>query len=452
MKKITFILCLTCIFISVIFSGKALYGEDKSPKQEGGNCISSTCHPTLGRETFVHMPVQERECGICHGASPEHRVNPNKYAFGKIKVISDVCFECHLRFQTGKFTHSPVRSGECLACHDPHGSPYKFLLIAQGGALCFSCHDEGIVSERYVHGPADAGGCLACHEPHSSKHMKNLRAASPNLCFTCHPEREREFREAKVVHKPAMEDCTNCHNPHSAAKQYMLAYDPPTLCFQCHKRKEEWVNNVNVKHGALVTGKSCLNCHEPHASNIAKRLSMAPLDLCLTCHDRRVKTYDGKLLTDMKKLLAENSEHHGPIKRKDCAGCHNPHGSNEFRILKEDYPSSFYMPFDIENYNLCFKCHLNTIVQDPETTKLTDFRNGETNLHYKHVNKPDKGRTCRACHETHASNNPKHIREKVPFGNWEFPLNFVKRETGGSCAPACHKEKKYDRIKKINNE
>jgi len=113
--------------------------------------------------------------------------------------------------------------------------------------------------------------------------------------------------------------------------------------------------------------------------------------------------------------------------------------------------TSFYMGFNVENYNLCFSCHDKAIVQDPETTKLTNFRNGEINLHFKHVNKPEKGRTCRACHETHASNHPKHIRESVPFGTWELPVNYQKTETGGSCAPGCHKLKKYDRLKKEKN-
>jgi len=106
------------------------------------------------------------------------------------------------------------------------------------------------------------------------------------------------------------------------------------------------------------------------------------------------------------------------------------------------------MPFALENYGLCFSCHEKTIALNPETTTLTNFRNGSRNLHYLHINKPDKGRTCRACHETHASNSPKHIRNSVPFGAWDLPLNFQKTENGGSCLPGCHKLKKYDRVKK----
>jgi predicted CXXCH cytochrome family protein len=187
-------------------------------------------------------------------------------------------------------------------------------------------------------------------------------------------------------------------------------------------------------------------------SNIAKYLTMETMDLCLGCHNKAYKSSDGTSVMNMQKLLAENTNHHGPIKQKDCSGCHNPHGSENFKILRIPYPSTLYMPFAVANYTLCFSCHEKTLVLDKETTKLTDFRNGNTNLHYSHVNKYENGRTCRACHKTHASNFPKHIRETLPFGSWELPVIFQKTETGGSCLTGCHQLKKYDRVKREMND
>ena len=73
------------------------------------------------------------------------------------------------------------------------------------------------------------------------------------------------------------------------------------------------------------------------------------------------------------------------------------------------------------------------------------------NLHYLHVNRDKKGRTCRACHETHASNAEKHIRDSVPFGKggWELPIGFEKTASGGSCSPGCHKPIGYDRDRAV---
>lgn len=445
-----FILSLSLSVIN-LFCGTAVSSQEVPQNAKETGCITAECHAAMGKDAFLHRPLEDGDCAVCHGDSAKHRDNPRKYKFGAIKEPSKLCFSCHEAFPGKQFTHTPVQEGECTVCHSPHGSPYKFQLLASGGDLCFTCHDKQLVAENFVHGPAAAGGCTACHDPHTADHEFNLKSKPPELCFMCHPDKEQAFREALVVHKPATESCTKCHDPHSGRKQFMLENEPPSLCFGCHKKKEEWVKNASVQHGALVTGKACLNCHEAHASNISNRLSMAPMDLCMKCHDREQKTPGGKMLTNMKKLLAENKDHHGPIREKDCAGCHNPHGSDTFRLLRENYPSEFYMPFDIGNYGLCFKCHEKATVQTPETVTLTNFRNGEVNLHFKHINKPEKGRTCRACHETHASNFPKHIRSSVPFGGWEFDMNYTKTETGGSCAPGCHKLRKYDRVQKAIN-
>ena len=341
----TLILFALLVIILILCTGKTTYSQNET-REDADTCITSKCHTAIGKDTFVHMPVTDGDCITCHGDVPEHGNNPDKYPYGDIKEPDDTCFECHDTFESRKFIHEPVQDGECTACHSSHGSPYKFHLLEGGRDLCFMCHDDGIISEKFIHGPAEAGVCIACHDPHSADYEKNLRERPPDLCFGCHANKEAEFRTAKVVHKPAVESCTNCHNPHSAPKQYMLENESPELCFTCHTAQKDWVNNAAVQHGALMTGKTCLNCHEPHVSNIANRLSMAPMDLCLSCHDKEVNTTGGRDLTNMKKLLTEHKVHHGPIKQKDCSGCHNPHGSDEFRILKEEYASEFYMPFN----------------------------------------------------------------------------------------------------------
>jgi hypothetical protein len=82
------------------------------------------------------------------------------------------------------------------------------------------------------------------------------------------------------------------------------------------------------------------------------------------------------------------------------------------------------------------------------TRTLTGFRDGDRNLHFLHVNKEKRGRTCRACHELHAAENSVQIRQEVSYGKWLMPINFTKEETGGSCHPGCHRIKAYDRKSK----
>jgi predicted CXXCH cytochrome family protein len=159
-----------------------------------------------------------------------------------------------------------------------------------------------------------------------------------------------------------------------------------------------------------------------------------------------VLDHDGRKLTNMKKLLADNANHHGPVAGEDCSACHLTHGGDNFRLLTNDYPAEFYSPYDAKNYALCFGCHEEKVFTQAETEELTQFRDGSRNLHYLHVNKTDLGRTCRACHEVHASGQDHQIRDAVPYGTkgWMLKINFTKTETGGACTKTCHSTKTYN--------
>ncbi len=104
----------------------------------------------------------------------------------------------------------------------------------------------------------------------------------------------------------------------------------------------------------------------------------------------------------------------------------------------------------MESYDLCFTCHDKQLALLKETPGLTAFRNGTSNLHFVHVNKPDRGRSCRACHSIHSSPNELHVRDSVPFGSWQLPINVRKTDTGGGCSPGCHKAYSYDRDKPVS--
>ncbi|HEX8949171.1 MAG TPA: cytochrome c3 family protein, partial [Dissulfurispiraceae bacterium] len=347
--------------------------------------------------------------------------------------------------------HKPVKQGMCTKCHSPHQSPYKFQLRAEGMDLCFTCHDKKIASGKFVHGPVAVGGCLMCHNPHQTDYPRMLNAAGNEVCFTCHVDKAEAFKGKKFMHKPVRDKCTNCHSPHSGSFKYNFDADGSRdLCFKCHTDKKEWIEKVKVKHGGLDTEKKCLACHDPHVSDYVKQLVKQPLDTCLMCHDKVLDTPNGKI-QNMKEYLEKNKDHHGPIKQKDCSACHNTHGSDNFRILRKYFPPLFYAPFDPKNYDLCFSCHEKTLVLEPNTTTLTGFRNGSQNLHFVHVNKTPKGRTCRACHDAHATNNPKHIRDAVPFGAWPLPVGYHKTANGGSCQPGCHQRFEYNRVSPVKN-
>lgn len=447
------VLVLSLLIFASIFSLYLSKNHSIVNAQTKDSCVTDKCHSKMGKEKFVHGPAAVGDCIACHtGDAVRHKESPARNKFAPIKNVGELCYKCHDRVDTKKAVHKPVKEGNCSKCHDPHQSPYRYQLRGDGQNLCFICHDKKLVSGKFVHGPVAVGGCTMCHNPHQTDYPKMLPAATVNdVCFTCHVDKADAFKGKKFIHKPVREKCTNCHSPHAGDYKYNFKADGlQELCFGCHKDKKEWTASVKVKHGGLETDKKCLACHDPHVSDYARQLVKAPMDVCLMCHDKPLQAPDKKLL-DMKTYLAQNKDWHGPIRQKDCSACHNTHGSNNFRILRKYFPPVFYAPFDPKNYELCFNCHEKTLVLDAKTTTLTGFRNGDQNLHFVHVNKAIKGRTCRACHDAHATNNPKHIRDAVPFGAWGLPVGFQKNANGGSCLPGCHQKFQYNRINPVKN-
>lgn len=435
-------------------------GEQTPPKPatlvftppKGKSCVTGQCHDNMGKEKYVHGPVAAGACTECHiPTDPEGAYDVKKHRFELAGGERGLCYKCHERKDTQKVVHGPVKFGLCSACHDPHQSPYKYRLKRwPARELCFKCHVNDKTVEKEVHGPVAAGDCIACHDPHTTPYPYRLISWGPDLCYTCHTEKKEDFSARRFGHPPAQHDCNNCHDPHNSPNPYRWHRPIPELCLGCHVDKKDHIRTVRTEHDCYKIEKKCLNCHDPHFTDYPKQLLDVPMNLCFKCHDRPQKAPD-RMLINMKEWLSNNHDWHGPIRQRDCPGCHNPHGSDNFRLLKRSFPPDFYTGFALEKYGLCFGCHEKTLVLDQFTTTLTGFRNGDQNLHFHHVNRVTKGRTCRACHELHASNNPKHIRDSVPFGAWELPTNYVKYESGGKCAPGCHVPRGYNRVKKVQN-
>ncbi|MCL4551019.1 MAG: cytochrome c3 family protein [Bacteroidetes bacterium] len=424
------------VLLLVVFN-HGYFAQDK----EQTSCMSAKCHASMADVKYLHGPFAVKECNACHVP-----IKDQKHKFEEIKKPSDLCMNCHEPLQMKKVVHGPLKTGSCTACHSPHGSNQQFMLKkSQLSEMCMSCHKKEMFDRKNVHPPVMDGDCTVCHEPHSSDNEKLLVKAGNSLCYTCHTDFESGFANSKFIHKPASEKCTNCHDVHSSDFESMTLKETKELCYKCHAQIKQTVADAASKHSAVDEGKKCANCHSPHFSDVPKLLKKEPLDLCVSCHNDQLTTRNASL-TNFSLLLQNNKDWHGPIQEKDCSGCHGVHGGKtDFRLLNKSYPNEFYTSYAKQKYELCFGCHQPTLAQDSITATLTNFRDGDKNLHFLHVNKRVKGRTCRACHETHASKREKHIREAVPFGKWQLPVNFEKNKDGGKCTPGCHAPKEYKR-------
>ncbi len=432
-------IALTSLAVLVADEG-ALAAGAPSKVVVGAPCVDAKCHVEIGAFRYPHWEDIATGCGDCHeGRGDKHQFD--------IPDSLGLCSDCHEalveKAQNSEVIHFPFEDG-CLDCHNPHGSNIPRLVKqASVGEQCFECHESDIIEDEYEHGPAKKGACTMCHDPHASDHAALLLSDNQGeLCGACHEEHAEEMWTAEFQHDLA--ECTDCHNPHSGPAPNMLRAPGRKLCGECHEDAVAEADNSAVDHGAVTTGKECVNCHSTHGANSEPMLLAPQRDLCLSCHDKRVKSGDGTLM-NIKGWLAQNKVWHGPVEESGCTGCHVPHGGENFRLLTKPFPKKFYAPFDVDNYALCFSCHEKTVATSERTRSLTGFREGDRNLHFLHVNKEKKGRTCRACHEVHASQRERHIRDAVPFGKWLLPINFEKSENGGSCFPGCHDELFYDR-------
>ena len=411
---------------------------------EEDECLD--CHESLLKARLIHEPVEEEMCEACHDQADE-----TLHKFTHPKNLNDTCLTCHDE-PAGEHLHEPIVEGDCAACHDMHKSEHDGLMLSDNESeLCMKCHQQEVHLEReFIHGPVDAGMCTICHQPHAADQEALLLDEKLDLCLSCHEDLSEDLDDAENIHLPVEEDCSLCHETHASDHPFQLLQSSPTLCFECHDEVRQ-KTELSVDHAAVHTEEGCLNCHTAHHSPYEGMLNNKPYDVCLSCHDKPVTMEEELELPDMDSLLRMEFKH-GPIQEGNCSACHDPHGSEVFSILREPYPKRFYSKWQPTNYSLCFRCHEESAFTDARTDSLTEFRNGDQNLHFLHVNRDRKGRTCRACHETHASAYPHHLAETVPFGGWDLPLKYQLLQDGGSCAPGCHSPTEYNRVQPVSYE
>lgn len=175
----------------------------------------------------------------------------------------------------------------------------------------------------------------------------------------------------------------------------------------------------------------CGACHQNIPADHAESKAGPPgaVDICVDCH--------GEVL--------EHRYIHAPVAEEKCHLCHDPHADMDNMLLPPGYSTRKFINYDEDAHSLCFSCHKRDLLMFPDTMFSTGFRDGARNLHYLHVNRESRGRSCKLCHAVHGADLPKMMATTIAFGNWQMPLHFEKRDNGGSCAPGCHEYRRYQR-------
>lgn len=181
-------------------------------------------------------------------------------------------------------------------------------------------------------------------------------------CDTCHSD----LSAKKNRHAAVQMGCPSCHSgidaadiPHKKTNKVAKGLASEPPAL-CYGCHDKGVFSKKTVHPALQMG--CLSCHNPHASDNEKLLITPMPDLCFTCHDKA--KFSGAVV-------------HSPVSIGLCTSCHDPHASAQEKLLKASMP------------DLCFTCH----DKGPFTRKT--------------VHAPVAGGMCAGCHSPHASEEQK---------------------------------------------
>ncbi len=328
-----------------------------------------------------------------------------------------LCLECHDNFKEklkNPFIHTPVKTGECSECHNPHTSSHGKLLDADPNKICNKCH-EGIVPKDFksVHEVVMKGNCVKCHDPHASKNKFVLLKAGNELCFGCHKNIGDAVTKAKFKHNPVEKGCVNCHNPHGSSRgKFLLKNDMVALCVSCHKTDQS--NFVRQHMNYPVAKADCSSCHDAHGSNRAGILfdnvhTPVANRACTQCHEASTSPTPfntkragfelcrGCHSSMINEAFNKNRIHWPLVDKVGCLNCHEPHASSQKKLLMGDMKS------------LCGKCHSDTMesqakLAGKEMRENAAAKKGEV-IKGALTHIPIQEGDCGACHSSHASDS-----------------------------------------------
>ena len=266
-------------------------------------------------------------------------------------------------------------------------SSFFFCLLPVSAAMaekvCFKCHKKETYSKKVVHKPLAAGKCGSCHNTHVARFAGLLNESGADLCFSCHKKAQKTFQQG-IVHQPVIQgECLVCHDPHASQSRGLLkGKSLAESCFKCHA---DLPRKYKVTHNPYARGK-CSTCHLPHQSENILLLKKEPDKLCAGCHKNK----------DM-----QSSHKNFPGKVKDCLSCHNPHGSNRKKLVR----NVLHKPFA----KGCNECHAKGKKGTENCLRCHEKIKEKLYTTHNHMTGSTVN-ACTTCHSPHAGDGKKLLR------------------------------------------
>ena len=240
----------------------------------------------------------------------------------------------------GAIVKAPAVSVQCTSCHsggqthaadptaDNIGNPAK-LAGQDATKACATCHLPHQQLDNYgydVH-TAQQINCAQCHRVHNTT-ASQLRDERTLFCITCHTDTKASFmkRSNHPVGQGVM-TCLSCHRFSRRSDQNYISGND-RLCQDCHP---EQGGPFPYEHAAANSGDvnngGCIECHNPHGSDNDRLLKQPVNQICKACHS--------------VPRHAQNGQHGSAFAKINCIVCHTgTHGSfADRRLLDENLPA-----------------------------------------------------------------------------------------------------------------
>lgn len=228
---------------------------------------------------------------------------------GENDGASEVCLDCH----------ESVPHGMAGTAHDPMGHK----------AACLDCH-AGPATDQHL------------EDPDTYKPVNPGKLSADSLkavCTRCHVQPHAVNLYERDPHDDANLACTACHKVHDNTKHaFLLKNEQPELCYSCHQgvRSEFARTSRHPINDGVV---NCMDCHKEVAQSPKQGHPSGPGETCVTCHAE----FRGPFPFEHQAAVEYSTQEGG------CLNCHNPHGSQYPRLLRQSY--------DAPHYSLCTQCH-----------------------------------------------------------------------------------------------
>ncbi|WP_045518206.1 cytochrome c3 family protein [Neobacillus niacini] len=320
--------------------------------------------------------------------------------------------------------HYIAKTNMCAACHSSHGGSsnslvgvyyqdrFKEELQADPSSnYCMACHDGTMnapiidqIDKKYNHNnPVEysesevnelknADSCTSCHNPHSGWSKENQNLLKDHYVYKhkeAHPEKGLETLTVDSLET----SCITCHEDDAI-------YD--------RSKYPDVVHEVFSYNKSITTeGAISTKINDPNFQTIND------YSLCLRCHNTDknkniekyyLQTNSGHYFTipEGKQTNVDGSKLNGPI---PCAECHDTHGSNNIKLLREQFGNiktedtfnkseGDWIPS--EERDFCLKCHNKSIEIYGRAAEYKEI-NGDGDI-IGHRSIEDKDVRCSTCH------------------------------------------------------